>query len=1039
MILEKKDGLIASMAKNSIAANLIMALCVIGGYFLLGTLKQEVFPAFEVDAVQVEVSYPNASPKEINEGIVLVVEDAISSVDGIDDVNSTAVEGMAIVRADATSDTDLQTLSADIQQEIDSITTLPDDAQTPKVRVLKMSRKVLSVAIAADMDKKSLNDLVDRISDDLYQYKEINKIEYQGKVAPQINITVNFENLKKYKVTLAQIANKISQVAIDKPTGSIKTPQKEILVRMQERRDNPAEFANIPIISNADGSIVRLKDIAKITDGFADEDYLAIYNNKPAVLLDIYSDANISPITTSKIVKKYLKKLESQLPDSVIATIRYDRSKILKQRIDLLLENAGLGLVLVLIILAIFLQIRLAFWVMLGIPIAFLGSFLILPFFDVSINMISLFAYIISLGIVVDDAIILGENIYSHRMKGKSALNAAIDGAKQMARPITFSILTNIVAFMPLYFMSGVMGKIFAIIPVVVGTVFLFSLIEALFILPSHLAMQHHKKRRNLSEKIHNQQQKFSQNLEKFVNKIYAPFLSWTLQNKTISLLVTFSILLLSVTYAISGRMGMEMFPKQESDYAKLTLTMPFGTPFSKTYAIVDRIIKNAYEANPKEGFITGAFAEIGKKGSQNAIVRIYLADPKIRQDIQSTAEYTKNWRKLVGQIPAAESMLFESDAGGPGAGKSLAVELNDTDMSRLKKASSYLAKQLQKIQGVSDIDDGFNLGKPQFDLTLKDKAYQLGFDSAQIAKQIRNSLYGVEVIKQMQGNDEVKILLRLPDFQRASANDLLNMQILTQKTNEAIPLSQLVYVENNFAFTKIQRHNGRQIITVSSAVSPRSKTDAVIATLKGDILPKLNQKFPSVLYSFEGQQADMRKSITSLKETYPLALLVIFGMLALVFKSYWQPFIVMSAIPFGLVGAIIGHFIMGYSLSIVSMLGLVALTGIVINDSLILIDYANSLKKKIKDSRIRIITAAKQRFRPILLTTLTTFFGLMPMMTETSRQAKILIPMAISLAFGIFFATMITLFLVPIIYHGGEMVVKFIKIKSLIRLRKKR
>ncbi|RLA06748.1 MAG: AcrB/AcrD/AcrF family protein [Gammaproteobacteria bacterium] len=1019
-LLPQNDSLVSKMVKNPVAANLIMALCIIGGYFLLGTLKQEVFPAFEVDAVQVEIVYPNASPSEINDGIILSVEDAISSVEGVDDINSTAVEGMAIVRADALKGTDLQTLSSDIQQEIDTITTLPDDAETPRVTILKFSKRVLSIAVAGDMDQLSLNNLSDKIADELYQYKEINKIEFQGKIAPQININISSDTLQKYNLTFAKISQIIKQFSINKPAGSVKTQQQEILIRMQERKNKVHEFARIPIVTSTDGSILYLSDIATITDGFEDDDYMAIYNNKPAILLDIYSDENISPITSSKVVKKYLKDLKNKLPKNVIATIRYDRSKVLKQRIDLLLENAGLGLILVLIILSFFLEIRLAFWVMLGIPIAFLGSFLILPFFDVSINMISLFAYIISLGIVVDDAIILGENIYSHRKMGKGSIRAAIDGTKEMARPITFSIMTNIVAFMPLYFMSGVMGKIFSIIPVVVGTVFLFSLLEALFILPAHLGGQHHKTRRNLSLKIHHQQQKFSQKLQDFVDKKYAPLLDFALSNKTLSLMLTMGILILSLSYAISGRMGMEMFPKQESDYSKFTLTMPFGTPFEETKKIISRVIQKAQKSNPQDGYITGIFAEIGKKGSHNAMVRVYLADPDIREKIQSTGDYTKVWRKKVGKILSAETYLFESDAGGPGAGKSLSVELNDNDMTKLKEASSYIAKQLQKYPEVSDIDDGFNLGKLQYDLKLTNKAHVLGFSSQDIANQIRNSLYGIETIRQMRGNDELKVLLRLPENERSTEQNLSQMKIFN-KDGTVLFLSELAHIHKTRAYTKIQRHNGRQVIDVTAAVSPRSTVDLIVSDLKSHILPKMQEKFPTVMYSFEGQQADMRESIGSLKQTYPLALLVIFGMLAMVFKSYLQPLIVMMAIPFGLVGAIIGHFIMGYSLSIVSMLGLVALTGIVINDSLILIDYANSLKDKIKDTRVRIITAGKQRFRPILLTTLTTFAGLMPMMLETSRQAKILIPMAISLAFGIVFATMITLFLVPILYQISE------------------
>jgi len=681
-----------------------------------------------------------------------------------------------------------------------------------------------------------------------------------------------------------------------------------------------------------------------------------------------------------------------------------------------------MGLVLVFITLSLFLELRLAFWVMMGIPIAFMGSFLILPSLGVTLNMVSLFAFIIALGIVVDDAIIIGENIYHYRQEGLSPIDAAIKGAQEMAMPVTFSILTNIATFMPLFFMPGVMGKIFSMIPMVVIVVFLLSLAESLFILPNHLGHLAPLKKQGIQRWIFQKQQVFSHAFRQWVNQKYGGFLEWILQHRYLTVVAAFSLLVLTLSYAASGRMGMSMFPKTESDFAKVTVNLPYGTAIEKTKLVVQQLVKTATQVAKDTGqeknLVKGIFAEIGVTGSHKAIISVYLTDPEIRNEILNTEQFTQKWRDKTGYLTGVDTLLFESDAGGPGSGSAITIELNHRDLNVLEKASEQLAHALQAYPRVKDVDDGFSPGKQQFDFSLTAEGKSLGLDELNVGRQVRDAFYGAEVLRQQRGRNEVKIMVRLPKSERSTVMDM-NDFLLWTADNTEIPVKEVVTIKKGRAYTEINRRNGRRNVQVVADVTPRNKASEIINDLEVTELAKMLKQYPGLQYSFQGRQADMSESLGSLKLSFVLAVLVIYAMLAIPFQSYILPLIVIISIPFGIIGAIYGHLLMGYGLSMLSMLGVVALSGIVVNDSLVLINHANQLSLQYPDkAAINIIKmAAIQRFRPIILTTMTTFFGLMPMILETSRQAKILIPMAISIGFGILFATLITLILIPSLY----------------------
>lgn len=1015
-----KRGPIAWMAKHGVAANLLMLILLIGGLITAKNIKQEVFPEFDVDEVNISISYPGASPEEVEQGIVLAVEEAVRGLDGIEDINSTANEGSANIRVEFLIGTDDQKLYQDIKQEVDRIRSFPEDAEDPQVTLVTRRREVLQIALYGDADEKILAEYAEEIRDRLMQSANITQVDLSGVRDYEISIEVPEENLRAYNLTIANIAEIVRKATVEIPGGSLKTKGGEILLRVKEKKDYGREFAEVPVITSDSGTEVKLGDIARIIDGFEDSDRYATYNGKRAVLIEVYRTGEQTPIQVSDETRKVLENMQGEIPPGLYTAIPRDRSDIYRQRMELLLKNAYIGLSLVLCLLALFLELRLAFWVMMGVPISFLGAFILLPMLGVSINMISMFVFIIALGIVVDDAIVVGENIYEHLLKGDKPLHSVISGTKEVAVPVTFSILTNIVTFMPLAFVPGTVGKIFKVIPFVVISVFIISLFESIFILPSHL--RHKVKRRWFEEWIHIKQQEFSRSFISAVRKYYSPVLKLALRNRYISVGIACAIMIITVGYVKSGRLGTEVMPKVESDYAIVSAALPFGSPRESTEKVRDYLISVANEVAEEHGgekLVQGIFADLGRSvnnvgGSHTLEIRVFLTDPKIRPI--STKEFTQLWRQRTGPLADVEYLRFEDDRGGPGSGASLSVELSHKNITTLEKAGEELALNLAEFPNVKDIDDGFQPGKVQYDFKLLPEGRSLGLTSEYLARQIRNAFYGAEVLRQQRGRNEVTVRVRKPESERISEKSLEDLLIKTPGGTD-VPLRHVASSKKGRSYTSISRRNGRRTITVTADVTPRSKSDLVLNKIKEDALPSLMQKYHGLQYSFEGRKAEFDESMESLKYGFVVAVLAIYALLAIPFQSYSQPLIVMVSIPFGIVGAATGHLLMGYSLSVMSMMGVVALSGVVVNDSLVLIDYANKLTAEGFSAFAAVTNAGVRRFRPILLTTLTTFGGLAPMIFESSRQAKFMIPMAISLGYGILFATVISLILVPCLF----------------------
>lgn len=1007
------------MAENHVAANLLMFIFLMGGIIMITTsIKQEVFPDFEIDMVTITVPYPGASPEEVEKGIILAVEEAIDGIDGIKEVTAVAREGLATVSAELYYDADKPKVSSDIKNAVDRIASFPDDAEDPVVDVPTTEHEVLQLIFYGDVDEYALKELAENAREDLLTYDFISKVDVSNVRPLEIGIEIPQKTLRSYGLTIDDVASIIRRTAIELPAGELKTKAGKVLLRTMERRDWAGEFADIVIVSTSEGAAVKLGDIASITEGFEDVEWFAYFNGRPAVRIQVYRVGRQTPMEVADDVRAYQERIAGELPPGVSTTIIADRSEIYNDRVSLLVRNGGIGLVLVLLFLGLFLQPSLAFWVAMGIPISFLGSLLFLPGFDVSINMISLFAYIVTLGIVVDDAIVVGENIYEHRLHGDNCIISSIRGAREVAMPVVFSVLTTVAAFGPMLFVQGDWGKVMRNIPIVVILVLMISLFESLFILPAHLGLVRPNNAcvPSGTNAVMRFQRYMAEGIVRFAEKIYSPMVGWCVKNRWHTFAIGIAVLLIAIGYVKGGHIPITLMSSADADWVNVEVILPFDAPIEETHRvrrIIEHAAEDVVENSNEEDFSRGLITMINGAHNMRFILLLKTADERS----VSVQEVADRWRRATGDIAGLESLRFESAQVGPHRGKPLEIKLSHRDMDVLETAGASLAETLGGYDGVIDIDDGFAIGKPQRDFTILPEGLSLGLTPADIGRQVRSAVYGAQAIEQQRGRDTVKVMVRLPEDERISKQTIDELIIRTPAGGE-IPLSRAAKVSKGTSYTSITRTNGKRTISVTSDIAT-DKTDLnkVLDTLAAEEIPALMERYPGLTFEFAGERKQSTESMSSLMTGFMIALLVMYCLVAIPFRSYSQSIVVLLAIPFGFVGALIGHILFGYSLSLISMFGLVALSGVVINDSLVLVHKANSLQAEGLDLVQAVQKAGIRRFRPIILTSLTTFLGLAPMIFETSLQARFLIPMALSLGFGVLFGTLITLLLVPAFY----------------------
>ncbi len=1025
-------GSISWMARHKVAANLLMMVFLIGGLFFSYSIKKEVFPDFEVDIITISVAYPGTTPAEVEQSVVLAVEEAIDGIDGIDEVTSASKENSGVVSVELITGANKQQVYQDIQQAVDGISTFPSEVESPIVSMTTNQRNVITAILYGDDDEWNLKKRAYELKKRLTAQKNITQVTVSGDRDYEVKIEVKQEILEQYGLTLSDISDKIASESVELSSGIIRADSGDILVRLNERRLYANEFLNIPIVTTDNGSVIKLGNIATITDGFSEDQILTTYNGKLAISLDIYRSGNQTPMEVSEAAKETIDAFNKENAPKLQAVITRDMTDVYNQRLELLLKNGFMGLLLVVIMLGLFLDFKLAMWVAMGIPISFLGAFIFLPMFDISVNMISMFAFIISLGIVVDDAIIVGENIHEYRQRGMDTIKASIEGVKDMAMPLTFAILTNIVAFSPLFFIPGSMGSLFGVIPAVVSAVFIVSWIEAVYILPRHLATTSKKDSSPLVKKMHDKQKRFAQGFDNFIETKYKSFLENSIKHRYITIAIGFAVLLIVLSYAESGRLGFSMMPRVEGNRAVAVARLPVGSPMEKAIEIRDKLVQAGEKINETidERLLVGYLAMI----EENQVRVDFFFDDTLGLDF-SVQNFNDRWRGKLGPVIGVDSVRFKSDIGGPGGGaSSMSLELSHNDNDVLEKASAELADILSKTEFVTDVEEGYMQGKEEFTITLLPYANSLGISASSIAQQLRSSYYGSEAIRQQRGEHEVKVRVMLLEEQRKSLKDLYKLKI-TAPNGSLIPLNLLVEFKSGRSYSVINRRDGARVFGINANVVPEENLPQVIAKLNSEVFPQLQNEFSGLKISFQGRQADTDESMASLIQGFILMLIVVYIMLALPFGSYFQPIIVMIAIPFGVVGAFLGHLLMGYSLSVISVMGIVALAGVVINDTLVLIDYSNKLRAVNDNAHDSIVSAAVRRFRPIFLTTITTFGGLAPMIFEQSIQAKFMIPMAISLGFGILFATLITLVFIPSLYMILEDFSDFIRNRKILKI----
>ena len=1024
--------MIAWFAKNGVASNLLMGIIIVSGIFSIRGLKMELFPDFDLDIVTVYVQYPGAAPLEVEDGICKQIEEKIWDLKGIKEMVSYARENYGVVSVQVLRGTDAKTLADEIKVRVDSIATLPKEAEKPTVEVATQKRRVLALAIHGHCDEKSLRKLADESIKDLTNLPGITQVQIIGIRKPEIGIEISEQSLREHNLSFSTIAQTIRTSSVDTPGGVARTSSGETLLRSMGKARVGKEFEKIQLLPSTDGSNLSLGKLAKVKDGFQDNILYTRFQEEPAVTLRVYRVGEQNPIDISEKVNAYVKEVESSLPSGVSMTVWQDSSYYLKGRLKMMIRNALQGLLLVFLVLSFFLRPSLAVWVALGLPISFMGAFASMGLMGASINLVSLFAFIVVLGILVDDAIVVGESVYTLGTKGKPPQVASIEGTNLVAMPVTFAILTSMVAFVPMLFLPGWLGKLMQDIPLVVIPALFFSLIESKFILPYHLSLcRFDKKPINRLALI---QTKISESLENFIHQRYEPFLRGCLRHRYLTLSAFLGLLILTLGLIIGGHVpSIRGVPPVPSDYISVKITMQDGVPAATTEKALGAVenarkkvidfLENVGEPNPfkfnmitmgAQPFSAGPRSSSNiNTGSNRGEVSVELI--KSEERTRSAPQISALWRERIGPLPGVKQLFFGDVAAG-GSPTAIDIEIAGQNLEQMKVAAKKLKTKLGSYDGLFDISDTHSGGKREMKIKLKPEGRSLGLTQADLGRQVRQAYYGEEIQRIQRERDEVRVMLRYPLSDRKTLTALSSLRVRAPSGIEA-PLEEVASVEMGQGYPTIKRASRSRIVNIQSSADKKVADVSMIEKdLDENFIPLLRKEFKNLRFSFVGEKKEQSEADSGLAQAGGISLFVIYGLLAIPFRSYLQPFLIMSVIPFGLIGAVFGHFLFGLPLSQLSHFGLVALTGVVINDSLVLVHYVNKRAKELP-----LIEAAKQagsaRFRAILLTSLTTFVGLLPILFEKSLQAQFLKPMAIAIGFGVLFATFITLLMVPCLY----------------------
>ncbi|VAX01711.1 Acriflavin resistance protein [hydrothermal vent metagenome] len=1018
------NNLVEWFAKNRVAANLFMVSILILGALAIPETRKELIPNISLDRININVPYPGSTPSEVESSVIIKIEEKLFDLEGIRSMASTASESGANIVIEIANNYNTREILDKVKSRINTISTFPENTQTPIIKELSIRTRVAEVILSGKSDELTLKRYAEKIRDDLTALPAITQVELSSIRPYEIAIELSEHNMKRYGLSFDEVTLAVKNSSLNLPAGVLKTKSGDVLLRTESQAYKGDDFEKIVIRAGKDGSQILLGDIANVIDGFAEQDLYAFFNGKPSVALTVFRVGNQSVLEIAKNIRNYVQ--DSQLPNGLEMNIWQDRSEFFQSRLSLLLRNAITGLLLVFGILVLFLRVRLALWVTLGIPISFMGALWLLPNLDGSINMISMFAFILVLGIVVDDAIIIGESIYAEHGKGHYGLEGAIRGVKKVSTPVIFAVLTSIVAFAPILFLPGPEGRLWSVIPIVVIATLFFSLIESIFILPAHLSTIKHPVSNNHG-KISGILHSFTQWLETFIETRYRPLIEFAIKWRYATSAIFVGLFIIFTGLVAGGWLSMVFFPKVEGDFAYASVRFAQGSSIDKIENAVQIIsdsalkLKSELRQETNQDEITSIKTVVGSHPSSTRISGSHLGEVSMElgyaeQRQYSAEEIMQRWRNSVGEIPGVVELKYESSLRNHGAGINL--ELSGKDIIQLQTVSTKLKNELKQYSGLYGIHDSFDSGKREIRIKLKSKAKNLAINTSDLARQVRQAFYGEEIQRIQRGRDDVKVFVRYPKEDRKSLYTLETMHIrLSDGT--LIPLVDIAELSYSTSPSVIKRFDRKRIITVSAFIDESiTSSSTVMNDLKPKFLKQLQYDYPDVKWSLSGRQKAKDELISTMKKGFLIALVAIFVLMAIPFQSYTQPLMVMSAIPFGLIGALIGHIILGLEISLLSLCGMIAVAGVVVNDNLVLVDSINRLRAKGIKLSEAIRNAGAERFRPILLTSLTTFAGLTPLMLERSVQAQFLIPMAVSLAFGVMFATVVTLILIPVSYH---------------------
>lgn len=1024
--IRDKHKVITWFTENSVVANLLMLGLLLSGIYTAFTIQKEGFPSFPPTNITVEIPVQGGTPKEVERGISRKIEDSLKGVNGIDHIRSTSSENRSLTTITAIDNYDLDKLLDDVKAEVDAIPSFPSLAENPIITSEGRERTVLWIEVHGDANERSLKETAKKIRDELLNQPDISEVEVFGSRDYEISIEVSERQLQVYGLTFDEVASAVSKNSLDLSGGDVRTERGNISLKLRNQAYVKEDYEQIPVRNNPNGSQVLIKDIATVNDGYIDQEYLNLFQDERTVSLKVIATGNDDILKGVKQAQTVAETFKDH-PKDITITAWLDGSKDIKNRLFLLGSNGGTGILLVLLVLMLFLNFRLALWVSIGIPISLLGalSLFTIPGVDLSVNVISAFGFLVVLGIVVDDAIVIGEAIYSEKEEDiedpthKQSLIATVKGASKVAAPATFGVLTTIAAFMPLIFVTGRQGQVFGQIATAVICCLIISLVESKLILPSHLLhIKVHRKPRNIISKSWRAFQGiFTKGLRWLVDAVYCPTLRFLVAWRYAVFTLFVAIFMITISLFPAKQLRFVFFPNILRDSMSIVLEMEQGQSSNylhqQTHIISKKIVELSQQYEEKYNHNPFINIQISASSDTLSSTAIELTSSESREFL-STAKIIQDIEKSVGRIAGARSLEIIAKAGPPGG--DLSVNLESDNLEELQIAAMRLREALKDYTGVYNISDSFSSGKPEIVYepnTLGRNS--AGLDNQSLSAVVRDAFFGREAERIQRDREEVLVKVRYPAADRESLDALRTMRVrLTDGTE--VPFSSVADIQYGESLASIDRYDGKRIVTVEGYINKSLTTSQeVFKKIKSDFMPTLQAEYPSISIGISGALEERAKSMASLKQGFAISLVVIYVLLAIPLRSYIRPVIIMFVIPFGIIGALLGHYIMGSQVSILSIFGIIALSGVVVNDSLVLIHRIIEMENNGVPTRQAIIEAAPSRFRAILLTSLTTFLGLYPLLLETQFQAQFLKPMAISLSFGVLFATLITLFLLPL------------------------